>query len=356
MSAIPMPVAALDVEVIACGLLGRRARALTRIGSGRNSRVYRVDTDAGTFALKQYFRHPTDSRDRRAAEFDGLRFARRHGISSVAEPVATDCELGATAFRFIDGAAATGGPISERDLDQLARLLVDLSLLTGCDGADELPPASEANFTMTGVPASVLARLKRLQRVGTPTPDHVELTHFLAEVGEELDMTERWAEDRLAAHRLGLHTELPPNARTLSPSDVGFHNALRRPDGGLTFVDFEYFGWDDPAKTASDLLLHPGMALSDEQRGRILGTLVRGLGLRHALLTRIRVVYPLYALKWCTILLNEYVPEHLERRLFADPTLRPGELRRVQLAKARDMLNRVRAARAAFPYEEWVNR
>ena len=40
--------------------------------------------------------------------------------------------------------------------------------------------------------------------------------------------------------------------RALSPSDFGLHNALRGQDGQLRFVDFEYFGWDDPVKLVSD--------------------------------------------------------------------------------------------------------
>ena len=141
----------------------------------------------------------------------------------------------------------------------------------------------------------------------------------------------------------------------LSPSDFGFHNALRTSDGGLVFVDFEYFGWDDPAKMVSDFLLHPGMALSRPLRGRFLNRLLRGFGTGHALDVRVRVAFGLYALKWCMILLNEFVPEHLQRRLFAKPGLKPADLQRQQLAKARDMLTLARNARVAFPYEEWMS-
>ena len=42
--------------------------------------------------------------------------------------------------------------------------------------------------------------------------------------------------------------------RTLSPSDFGFHNALKRSDGRIVFLDFEYFGWDDPAKMTAEEL------------------------------------------------------------------------------------------------------
>ena len=37
----------------------------------------------------------------------------------------------------------------------------------------------------------------------------------------------------------------------ISPSDFGFHNALRT-NTGPVFFDFEFSGWDDPAKTIID--------------------------------------------------------------------------------------------------------
>ena len=47
--------------------------------------------------------------------------------------------------------------------------------------------------------------------------------------------------------------------RVVSPSDFGFHNALRTEDGRLAFLDFEYAGWDDPAKLVCDFELQPAV-------------------------------------------------------------------------------------------------
>lgn len=345
-----------DAHGAATALVGSSDLALTRIGGGRNSRVYRVETGGGTaFVLKLYFRNPADPRDRRAVEYQGLRFVRANGIGCVPAPLVTDADQGATLFEFVRGEPALAAPATDADLDALAGLLVALRGLCGRPGAFDLPPASDANFALAAVPKSIEVRLHRLREVGTPTRDHADLRRFLDErFAPTLAATVAWADAVLGDHGLGLGVEIPVAARTLSPSDVGFHNAVRRPDGSLAFVDFEYFGWDDPAKTAADLLLHPGMPLTDPQRGRLLGGLLGGFGPDHGLAARVRVAYPLYALKWCTILLNEFVPENLERRVFADPRLVPTEVRRVQLAKAEAMLARAAAARVAFPYENWV--
>jgi hypothetical protein len=71
-----------------------------------------------------------------------------------------------------------------------------------------------------------------------------------------------WCRAEAVRSDIPFDAELAADRRTLSPSDFGLHNAIRRPDGSLAFVDFEYFGWDDPAKTLVDFVLHPGMLVS----------------------------------------------------------------------------------------------
>ena len=98
-----------------------------------------------------------------------------------------------------------------------------------------------------------------MERAANREPD---LAQFLQQEFIPFRKTaEEWCRDFCHSHGFDPSNEIPTNARTLSPSDFGFHNTLRRPDGELAFLDFEYFGWDDPAKTITDFLLHPGMQL-----------------------------------------------------------------------------------------------
>jgi hypothetical protein len=57
---------------------------------------------------------------------------------------------------------------------------------------------------------------------------------------------------------------------------------------------------------------------------------------------RLQAYYPLFGIKWCLILLNEFLPESVVRRRFAgvaDGDL--DDIRRIQLFKAGQMLCRV---------------
>ena len=64
-------------------------------------------------------------------------------------------------------------------------------------------------------------------------------------------------------------------------------------------------------------------------------------------------VYPLFGLKWCLIFLNEFLPDQLLRRRFAAVAAsdRAG-LQMQQLAKSRQMLNRLRHEYERFPYRD----
>ena len=93
----------------------------------------------------------------------------------------------------------------------------------------------------------------------------------------------------------------------MSASDFGFHNAINSEDGRLYFVDFEYFGWDDPAKMISDFFLQPALRLPVGLRegffNRIRGNYKNDPGLE----MRLSMIYPILGVKWCLIMLNVFL-------------------------------------------------
>src|SRR5262249_54099054 len=117
----------LEAAQVAAALVGGPVTGLLRIGGGRNSRVYRVDGPGRQrHALKLYFRHARDTRDRRATEFTGLRFLREQGVRCVPAPLATAASLGASVFGFVDGTPVPGPNAMPADADRLADFLIEL--------------------------------------------------------------------------------------------------------------------------------------------------------------------------------------------------------------------------------------
>jgi hypothetical protein len=71
------------------------------------------------------------------------------------------------------------------------------------------------------------------------------------------------------------------------------------------------------------------------------------------LVGRVASIYPLFGLKWCMIILNEFVPDQLLRRQFAATAAMDGSaLQMEQLSKSRRMLQRIRQEYERFPYHD----
>ena len=153
--------------------------------------------------------------------------------------------------------------------------------------------------------AQIDERLDELRRRAVASP---ELEWFIArEFAPVVAKKVADAKRRYRRARLDFERQLALCERLLSPSDFGFHNARRRRDGALQFFDFEYFGWDDPAKLIADFLLHPGMNLNPSLKRRFHGGTRIALGLGAGFDARFRALYPLFGLCWCLILLNPFL-------------------------------------------------
>ena len=94
---------------------------------------------------------------------------------------------------------------------------------------------------------------------------------------------------------------------TFSPSDFGFHNAIIKENNSITFIDFEYFGLDDPVKLISDFLWHPAMSLSINQKKMFTKKFLEIFNNDNLLKQRLNAAFPLYGLRWCLIILNRIV-------------------------------------------------
>ena len=324
----------------ATALLGDPVREVSRQRGGGNNRLYRVEAaDGRRYALKTYLQRPGDDRDRLGAEFGGLAFLRAQGLDrQVPRVVARDPERHCALFGWVDGDAV--GQPTPRDLFEALCFVLDLYRLTEQPEAAALPLASEACLSGAEVARQIDRRLDRLLMI-----DDQRLRAFLIDTFAQAYETH--CERAMALYQrrdLNFSEPVPHSALTLSPSDFGFHNAIRRADGRLVFVDFEYFGWDDPVKLVADFLLHPGMSLDVELRRRFRRGAAAVFGGDHDFDVRLRALFPLYAMRWCLILLNEFLPERWQRRDYAGAHQDREYALNAQLAKANAMLDQLKDA------------
>jgi hypothetical protein len=300
--------------------------------AGRNSRIFHVRAGNAEFALKHY-PASDDSRDRLGTEVGALRLMELHGIATVPRVKGVDRARNHALLTWIEGKPI--GQVSDGDIDAAAAFLSALHGLRGRGDSAKQPAASEACLSGAEIVRQIEARRDRLRAAGDSALEDFIKNDFVP----ELIRFGAHAAESFAASCLDFAAELPHQWRSLVPSDFGYHNCLRRSDRSLAFVDFEYFGWDDPVKLTADILLHPGHPIAPPQRRRLREAATRVYGDDPGFERRLAVYLPLFGLRWVLILLNEFMPERWERRLRAGATESWPEAKARQLDAARRFLH-----------------
>lgn len=298
---------------------------------GANNRVYRVAAeDGGAAVLKVYFRRGGDMWDRFAAESEFYRYAMPRAAGLLPEPLAWNGELRAGVFEWLDAEGFVGCAIGESEVARAAEFVRRLQ--AGREHAG-LGVGAEAVFSGEEHSRLIAGRVERLRGMEATDELSAEALRF---VREELEPRWRAMEERVReVEALGI------GDRCVSPSDFGFHNALRR-DRRMWFIDFEYAGIDDPAKLVCDFFWQPAVPVPRELLGRFLSDLGGCLGDASTLAERVERLLPAFGIKWCCIVLNDFLRTDRARREFALGSAEEAERRRGrQLKLAREMVRRI---------------
>jgi len=310
---------------------------LNAIGNRGNNRVYRMDAAEGVFLVKHYFQDPSDQRDRFAAEHAFYSFLWNLGIRRTPKPIQWLFEERLAIFEFIRGnkpaVADTAMICAAIDFFK------ELNANNDSPEANRLPEASEARFSLREHLDCVGRRVEALCVIKPGTEIDRAAVEF---VNSKMAPALKSVKDRIirATPPGELVSELSIGGRCISPSDFGFHNSLLHEDGNLRFFDFEYAGWDDPAKTICDFFCQPAVPVDHCHFDRFLTEALQIFPCSD-LEKRVNLLMPLYQIKWCCIMLNEFLPSAAARRLFAAGVTEWGKLKSEQLGKAQKLFSTV---------------
>jgi hypothetical protein len=318
---------------------------LIPLRGGANNRVFCLEGADGSKALlKAYFQHAGDQRDRVGAEFAFATFAWNHHVSAVPRPLACDARNRLALYEFIPGRQLQPGEVSQDVVQQALAFATEINRHKRSERATSLPRASESCFSVAHHLGCVERRMERLEQIEGSSGIDAQAARFV-----RTDLSNAWQEILIRTRRLAaqlgvnLEAEIDRQDRCLSPSDFGFHNAILTEGGQVRFIDFEYAGWDDPAKMVCDFFCQqkvpvPLTFYEGFVRGVVAELSSPG---RHA--ERIDLLMPVCRVKWCCILLNEFLPEGRERRRFATEISNEEGRKARQLEMARGALQQLTA-------------
>lgn len=331
----PVLAAGKLLELLGCST----PESVTPLPGGRNNQVWRVCCEGQPFLLKHYFWSKEDPRDRMGHEWAFLGYLREIGCKTAPAPLARLPADRCALLEFVEGSPLDAGDIAADEVAAAADFFLQIN--EGRVRGEFLPPVSEACLSIEEHIGTTEGRVARLDAIEPLDGTYTEVRDFVKNTVRPLWLS------------IGQHIRscagadfsriLKREERCLSPSDFGFHNALREVGGNLRFLDFEYAGWDDPAKTIVDFCNQPDLLLparlASVFRVRAVGAFVRPDDLDR----RVALLEPLYQLKWACICLNGFLPG----RGFPDP--RPDRSPQAQLERARIMAFRAAENLDSFP-------
>lgn len=303
------------------------------IYGGGNNKVVSVQTKNGRYLAKTYFSHPSDTRNRLVAEYYFLSYALNIGIGCVPKPIFCDQKNNIGLYEFVEGRKLKSGELSLQHIIEAANFVKGLNARSDRDQA--LPTASEGCFSIEQHLITIDNRLNRL--LGLPLESEIgrEARSFVNEIESSWEKIK----SEISVRKGSVSRELNTADRCISPSDFGFHNALLKKSGDICFIDFEYAGWDDPAKMVSDFFLQPAVPVPFEHFETFISEALDYSENKAELAERVRLLFPIFKIKWCCLMLNEFLPDAAKRRRFANPTLDPEKSKRLQLKKAQQFFH-----------------
>jgi hypothetical protein len=223
--------------------------------------------------------------------------------------VTVDRESRTSLLSWIDGEPVN--EVSDADVQRFADFQLQLHDVIDAAARVEIGEASEACLSGRRIVSHIRSRFDRLNAVKHQV--HRFADFFDAGLEPALTRFEATARSRYAWLGIDFDSDLPADQRTLIPSDFGAHNALRNANGELSFVDFEYFGWDDPLTSVGNFIFHPGMTLTSLQRRIYQTAIVNRFGAKSE--ARREALMPLFGLRFAAIILGELQPERWQHRV-----------------------------------------
>jgi len=253
--------------------------------------------------LAKFYRQ--DHRDRLGAETAFLKYAAHEDVGMVPQLIAQDAIERIAIISFIEGKKLSKEEVGLSEIQQAVHFIKALNKPS--QWVPALPNAAEACFNWQDHVRLVEDRVTRLKAnpyQGDLAKDYFEFVHAMQDKWETIK--------RVQSNVPTAQFLLSENERCLSPSDFGFHNAIRMEDGRLHFIDFEYAGWDDPAKMIVDFFLQPAVPVSQKYFSFFLTELKAIFRNADALQERVNVLRPLLSIKWCCIMLNAFFPTYFK--------------------------------------------
>jgi phosphoserine phosphatase len=348
-----------------------------RMAGTGNARLFQLHLGQRNVVLKASYRDQADPRNRTSAEWDFLVLGKQR-----AWPTPTPLVRGRDSL-LMSYHPASADSVEPRHLLAFLSSLQELEY----QPHSAMGPAAGARRTLRDFEKALQQRLDAL----LPQLEKEKNEQLQELLSRFLGLQKQIRHVFLDSWATRLDDELPAFLLFPSPSDFGPHNALLQkadlsaegspdegsPDegspavgspavgspavgspavgspavGSPIFYDFEYAGWDDPAKLMADFHWHLAFDWSLEKRMAVIAPFLQSQGRRDGeIQARYQAVLPLVGLEWVLIALNVFLPSQRVRKSLVDP-FTSDQLGTARIGAAKGLLDRLQQAERFVPSE-----
>ena len=307
-----------------------------------NNKAAIVRTKNTTFFVKNYFNSTLDNRDRFNSEFSFFEYTKECAPSFIPKIYGFDKENKIILCENILGSSLQSDDLNHEIISIAASFFSLLNKLEfKFSFGKKINDAAEACFSINSHLNLIEQRIFRLENTVNEQLDDISASDIVNLIRTAFEQVK--SNILLYAHqnKLDLELDLQMTDRVISPSDFGFHNCLIKENKNLIFFDFEYSGWDDPAKVTGDFFSQLQVPVSEKYFDTFVNIAFDSLTNKKELITRCKLLLPLYKIKWACIAMNIFIPINLERRIFSNPNLDIKNYKGEQILKAKNILNKI---------------
>ncbi len=295
------PVSAIDsaVHEWARDLLGSQVK-VSPLSGGANNHLFSCRSPEGELVIKRYREQNFGAEvSRRQAEITFLKHVSQTAPEFVPQLLAAHEFYEMIALSRVDGVTyPPGARVADSDIEAAIRFYRQIN--EGRELVARYPIAArEGYLSITEHLAHIDQRLAALSAGHVPVDTRRAARTVIDAVKRRFDVAKETSLRSIATGEVT--DQLPPENVQLSPGDFGFHNAMRRGSTPI-FIDFEYAGVDDPAKTVADFFLQPKVPIAAALFGQVAAVMAISLP-AVALTARSRLLGRLLSVKWLAIIL-----------------------------------------------------
>ena len=280
-------------------LLGSQVK-VSPLSGGANNHLFSCLSPEGELVIKLYREQNFGAEvSRRQAEVAFLKHASQTAPEFVPQLLAAHESYEMIALSRVDGVTYPAGvSVANPDVEAAIRFYRQLNEDTESVGHYPIS-AREGYLSISEHLTHIEQRLAALSADHVPADVRRAARTAIDAVKRRFDKAKEVSLRSIATSEVSDQL-LPENAQ-LSPGDFGFHNALRRGSTPI-FIDFEYAGVDDPAKTVADFFLQPKVPVDPALFEQVASAMAISMPVG-TLKTRSRLLGRLLSIKWLAIIL-----------------------------------------------------